>query len=281
MNVNKVIFYKKYILGLSVGFLIFCFLESCNSNSTREEKNISFNNTRLIDYRVISFYPHDTLSFTEGLVFYKKQLYESTGSPEEFPKTESSVGIADLKTGILNKKIKLDKKKYFGEGIAFLNDKLFQLTYKAQVGFIYNATTFNKIGKFNFTSTEGWGLTTDGTDLIMSDGTSKITFLDPITFKVVRIITVTESNTPQDNINELEFINGFIYANIFTTNFIDKIDPNTGNILGKLDLSILKNDSKNIYPNSLEMNGIAYDSATHKIFITGKFWPRIYVINFL
>jgi glutaminyl-peptide cyclotransferase len=137
----------------------------------------------LINYGVIATHPHDTSSFTEGLVFYDGSLYEATGSPDDLPQTRSVVGPVDLSTGKINKKVELDRNKYFGEGIVFLNDKLYQLTYKTRVGFIYDAKTFRQINEFTFSSKEGWGLTTDGNHLIMSDGTDKITYLDSTSLK--------------------------------------------------------------------------------------------------
>jgi glutamine cyclotransferase len=176
--------------------------------------------------------------------------------------------------------VEIDKKKYFGEGITFLKGKVFQLTYKTKVGFIYDATTFKKLGEFTFPSKEGWGLTTDGEHLIMSDGTNVLTYLDPHSLQVIKTIEVSENGYAKDYLNELEMINGYIYANIWTTNTIVKIDPGNGKVLGKLDLTNLATEAKEIYNGSLEMNGIAYDSALNKIYITGKLWPKIYEIKF-
>jgi glutamine cyclotransferase len=126
---------------------------------------------------------------------------------------------------------------------------------------------------------EGWGLTTDGTYLIMSDGTYQLTYLDPNSFKTIKKITVTENGSVKEHLNELEYINGFIFANVWTTNTIVKIDPKDGKIVGQLDLSSFANEAKNLFPNSLEMNGIAYDSITNNIFVTGKLWPKIYELK--
>lgn len=169
--------------------------------------------------------------------------------------------------------------KYFGEGIAILNGKIFQLTYKSKKGFIYDAINFNKIDEFTFPSQEGWGLTTDGTNLIMSDGTDIITYLNPTSFKTIKTISVTENGYVKNNLNELEYIKGYIYANIFTKNIIVKIDPNNGKVLGKIDLTSFANEAKYLYPKSMEMNGIAFDSIADKVFITGKLWPKIYMIR--
>jgi glutamine cyclotransferase len=174
----------------------------------------------------------------------------------------------------------LDREKYFGEGIVFLNNKIYQLTYQTKKGFVYDQKNFRKIGEFTYHSKEGWGMTTDGINLIMSDGTSTLTYLDPNSFQPVKTISVTNENGPVKKLNELEFIRGFIYANVYTTSTIIKIDPQTGKEAGKLDLGSLAAEAKIKYPSALEMNGIAYDSASQKVYVTGKLWPNIYEIEF-
>lgn len=246
------------------------------SNQTGETKNA----TPVINYAVTNIYPHDTTAFTEGLLVHDGQLFESTGSPNELPQTKSLFGPVDMKTGVINRKVKLDRQKYFGEGIVFLDGKVFQLTYQAKKGFIYDAKTFRKSGEFTFPSKEGWGLTTDGISLIMSDGTSQLTYLDPTTFQTRKTLQVTDENGLVNNLNELELINGFLYANIYTTPFIVRIDTASGNVTGKLNLSSLAAEAKLKYPASLEMNGIAFDSTRHKVYVTGKMWPNIYEISF-
>jgi len=233
-----------------------------------------------LSYQVLNIYPHDTTSFTEGLLMHGGELYESTGYTDEIPYTRSLFGMVDLKTGHIGVKAELDKNKYFGEGIVFLKGKVYQLTYKTRVGFIYDANTFKKLGDFSYPSAQGWGMTTDGAYLIMSDSTPDLRYLDPVNFKLVKSLRVTENNTPVDQVNELEYINGFIYANRYTKNYILKIDPATGRVVGKLDLSSLAQQARNKYPGSLEMNGIAFDSAADKVYITGKLWPDIYAIRF-
>lgn len=232
----------------------------------------------IIDFVYIKSYPHDTTSFTEGFLINNGKLYESTGATKELPQTRSLFGIVDLTTGKIDKKVEIDK-KYFGEGITFLNGKVFQLTYKTKIGFVYDTITFKRIKEFTFPSKEGWGLTTDGTNLIMSDGTYELTYLDPVTFQTVKKVSVTENGCAKGYLNELEYIKGYIFANIWTTNTIVKINPTNGAVVGKLDLNSLVFEIKNIYPNSLEMNGIAYDSITNRIFVTGKLWPKIYELQ--
>lgn len=160
-----------------------------------------------ISFYVVNSYPHNPDLFTEGLLVHEGQLYESTGSPEEFPTTRSLIGIQDLKTGKLEVKVELDRSKFFGEGIAVLGNKLYQLTYKNGYGFVYNLNTFKKLSEFKYSNAEGWGLTTDGKSLIMSDGTDKLTFLNPKTLKPIGQVSVKESGVSNPNLNELEWIN--------------------------------------------------------------------------
>lgn len=253
---------------------------SCSNTDSEANKEGSIIETPAINYVVKNTYSHDTTSFTEGLLFHKGQLYESTGSPDDLPGTRSLFGVLSLETGLIDTKKELDRKKYFGEGIVFFKDKLYQLTYKNKIGFIYDATTFRKLGEFTIPSQEGWGMTTDGNLLIMSDGTSQLTWIDPETLQVRKTITVSDSRGSVPYLNELEFIKGFIYANVYTTNELIKIDPGTGRVVAKLDLSSIANEVKSLYPGSLEMNGVAYDSLTNKIYITGKMWPKVYEISF-
>ncbi|MCC6180472.1 MAG: glutaminyl-peptide cyclotransferase [Bacteroidia bacterium] len=263
------------------------FLYSCGTKDNSENKVIQTTTvetvipkTPQLKYTIENKFPHDINSFTEGFLFHDNKLFESTGSPDNLPQTKSVFGDVDLKTGKINVKVELDRNIYFGEGIVFLNDKIFQVTYKNQLGFIYDAKNYKQIGTFNYTNREGWGLTTDGKSIIMSDGTSYLTYFDPTSYAVTKVLDVAENNYVVEHLNELEFINGFIYANIWTTNTIVKIDPNTGNVVAKLDLSGLMQEAKTQNPNSLEMNGIAYDSINKKILVTGKMWPTIYEIRF-
>jgi len=234
----------------------------------------------VINYSVTGYLPHDTSLFTEGFLVHHGQIFESTGSPEEFPDAESLVGVIDPHSGKLDQKIRLDKEKYFGEGIAFLQDKLYQLTYLNQQGFIYDAATFKKTGEFSFTSKQGWGLTTDSVHLIMDDGSDVLTFLDPAMLKPVKALKVTMNGIPRDSLNELEYIKGYIYANVWYTNYILKIDPATGKVIARLDLSSIAADARNKNPRTNVLNGIAYDPASDRIYVVGKRWPNIYQIDF-
>jgi glutamine cyclotransferase len=262
-------------------FPLLLLLSACNNGSSDTIGNEETDATpRLINYSTVSEFPHDTTSFTEGFLFHNGQLYESTGYDSDFASTRSLFGVVDLKTGRIQPKVEIDKKKYFGEGVVFLKGKVYQLTYKTKIGFVYDEKTFKKLGDFSFPSVEGWGLTTDGRYLIMSDGTSNISFLDPDNFKLVKILGVTDNNGPLGAINELEYINNFIYANLYGTDYIVKIDPASGKVAGRLDLTSLAEEAKTRYPEALEMNGIAYDSVTKSVYVTGKMWPTIYEIKF-
>jgi glutaminyl-peptide cyclotransferase len=271
----------KLILRFVLSF--FLFLTACNNDGDwdgTDKPDNTANTIPLINYAVKNTYPHDTTSFTEGLLVHDGLLYESTGSPDDMPQTRSLFGNIDLATGKINKKVELDREKYFGEGIVFLKGKIYQLTYQNKKGFIYDAKTFKKLGEFEFPSAEGWGMTTDGNYLIMSDGTNIITYLDPNDFKPIKTLTVSTDKGPVTKINELEFINKFIYANVYETNTVIKIDTSAGKVAARLELGSLVTEAKNRYPGSMEMNGIAYDSVLHKIYITGKMWPTLYEIQF-
>jgi len=235
--------------------------------------------TPFLSYTLVKQYPHDVTSFTEGLLIHEGKLYESTGAPEEMPQTRSLFGVVDMATGKINVKAEIDRSKYFGEGITFLNGKVYMLTWQTKVGFVFDAKTFKQIGTFTIPAREGWGMTTDGTHLIMSDGSNTITYFDPNTYATVKTLSVTDNGLAVMNLNELEYVNGFIYANVYTTNIIVKIDAKTGNVAGKLDLNSLAGSAMAANPESLEMNGIAYDSTKDNFYITGKFWPQIFEIK--
>ena len=222
----------------------------------------------LYTYQIIKMYPHDATAFTEGLVFNEGVLYESTGEYGS-----SSLRQVNLEDGVVQQEVLLPK-QYFGEGLTIVNGSLIQLTWQNKIGFIYDKETFGLLGNFSYSS-EGWGLTFNGSDLIMSDGTSKLTFLDPVTFQIVGQVSVYDGNTPITNINELEYINGSVYANIWMQQKIAIINPQTGTVKGWIDLT-------GIYQsNNLDdvLNGIAYDSQTNGLLITGKDWPNLYEIT--
>jgi glutaminyl-peptide cyclotransferase len=254
---------------------LFLVLSACKDKGTGEVDTPDPNAPRSMSYSVVTAHPHDTGSFTEGLLFYNGDLYESTGNYGQ-----SKLIRADLSTGKALKSITLDK-AYFGEGIVIVKDTIYQLTYREEVGFKYTLRDFKKVGEFKFASKEGWGMTYDGTNIITSDGSKYLYYYEPSTFSLIKKMEVLEGNSYAYNINELEFINGFIYANQWQSGYILKIDPAAGRVVAKADLSELKNrvlaKNPNIEPG---MNGIAYNAATKKIYVTGKNWPEIYEVQF-
>jgi len=261
-------------------FLLELLTIGCYNESNESIENSGKNVTPVIEYTFINSYPHDVNSFTDGLLFHNGILYESTGATANFPQTKSLFGKVDLKIGKINTFVEIDMNKYFGEGITILQGKVYQLTYRNKIGFVYDTITFKKIRDFSIPGNEGWGLTNDGTNLIMSDGTNFISYLNPDSLKVIKRISVTKNGSVQDNLNELEYINGYLYANIWTSNTIVKIEPGTGKIVGILDLTVLAEEAKEIHSGSAEMNGIAWDSITDRIMVTGKLWPKLYEINY-
>jgi glutamine cyclotransferase len=230
--------------------------------------------TPAISYEEVDYFLHDTSLFTEGLLMHDGQLFESTGSPDKGRK--SLIGIDDLKTGSFIKKVELAQDSLFGEGIIFFKDKLYQLTYKNHIGFIYDAHSYKKIGQFPIQK-EGWGLTTDGGSIIMSDGTDTLTYLTD-NLAIARKLPVTENGAKRDSLNELEYIKGYIYANIWLTNNIVKINPADGKVIAKLDLSTLAFKAA-LTTGGDALNGIAYDSTTDYIYVTGKLWPHIHQLK--
>ncbi len=273
---------ESMIKGFLSVFGIFLVISCTSKQKPKSQAEINdLNGIKIIKYSVTKTYPHSINSYTEGLVFYDGKLYESTGSPENYPNTKSVIGPLNLKTGEIDVKVEIDRNKYFGEGIIFLDDRLFQLTYKNQIGFIYNARDFKQIGSFSYKNNEGWGMTTDGQSIIMSDGTNYLYYWDPDSLTEIKRINVTYNGSSALYTNELEYINGFIYANIWTTNFIAKIDPANGKIVALIDLTNLSIRARKENPLSEATNGIAYDSKRDKIFVTGKFWPYLFEIKSL
>jgi glutamine cyclotransferase len=258
------------------------FSVACSNGSEKTEsvtETPKDNSPENISFKVVNVFPHDTSSYTEGFLVHNGLLFESTGHTNSFPATRSLFGPVDLKTGKIDVKVEIDKRKYFGEGIVFLKGRVYQLTDTTRIGFVYDANTYKKLSSFNYDG-EGWGLTTNGTDLIMSNGSSNIYYRDPLTFKIIKTLSVNDNNGPVQNINEMELIKGYIYANQWQTDYILKIDTTSGKVAGRLDLASLKTESRVRYPDCEETNGIAYDSVNNKIYVTGKLWPQIYELNF-
>ena len=222
-------------------------------------------------YRVIHTYPHDPRAFTQGLIYEDGHLYESTGL-----NGRSSLREVDLRTGKVIKE-KMLPQRYFGEGLTNWGDTLVQLTWVAHTGFVWNRSTFQLIRTFHF-SGQGWGLTQDGHDLIMSDGTPTLRYLNPKTFQVVRRLTVTYHGKPVREINELEYIRGEIWANIWMTNRIARISPVTGHVIAWINMKGIIPDVELRSSNAV-LNGIAWDKADNRIFVTGKLWPKLFQIQ--
>jgi glutamine cyclotransferase len=223
-------------------------------------------------YQVIKEYPHDVTAYTQGLQYVDGELYEGTGDYGT-----SSIRRVNLETGEVKQIRDLDP-SLFGEGITVLGDRIYQLTYKSQVGFIYDRTTFQEIQKVYYQNQEGWGLTHNGEELIMSDGSNVIYFLDPEMFTINRQLEVYHNEGPANSLNELEYINGKLYANRYFTDEIVIIDPETGKVEGRINLKgILKATHRK--PTTDVLNGIAWDKENGRLFVTGKYWPFLFEIR--
>jgi glutaminyl-peptide cyclotransferase len=224
-----------------------------------------------LSYTLVRKWPHDSGAFTEGLLFWDGVLIESTGLYGH-----STLRKVEVETGKVLQEVTLSD-KFFGEGIAVLDGKIFQLTWQSHHGFIYDARTMKLLGEFPFAG-EGWGLATDGRSLVMSDGTNRIRYIDPITFQVTRTIDVLAHGQPVKMLNELEFVKGELYANVWQTEFVLRIDPATGRILGAIDfVGILPQVDR--AKGTDVMNGIAYDPQGDRLFVTGKNWPDLFEVK--
>jgi glutamine cyclotransferase len=222
-------------------------------------------------YRIVHTYPHDPHAFTQGLVFIDGRLYESTGL-----NGQSSLRMVDLETGHVLQEQPVDK-KHFAEGLTTWGSTLVQLTWESHLGFVYDRFSFRLLRTFSYTG-EGWGLTQDGKSLILSDGTNMLRFFDPATFREVRHISVRDKGKPVTELNELEFVHGEVYANVWHSDRIARISPSTGNVLGWIDLNGLLPAAEHSSPEAV-LNGIAFDSAHNRLFVTGKLWPKLFEIE--
>ena len=257
-------------------FLLLILCLSCgngaNSNVTKVENTpVSNAPVPTYGYQILNIFPHDSNAFTQGLILMDGKLLESTGQ-----EGNSSLRSVELDTGKVLKKVDVPP-PYFAEGAAVLNGKVYQLTWQHNVGFIYDLQTLEPAGTFNYDG-EGWGLTTDGQSLIMSDGSSRLKFLDPSSFRVTRTISVTDAATPVNKLNELEVVKGEIYANIWHSDRIAVIDPQTGRVKAWIDLTGLMPEDEERDAEAV-LNGIAYDQANDKLYVTGKLWPRLFEIK--
>jgi glutaminyl-peptide cyclotransferase len=224
------------------------------------------------DFDIVHTYPHDTGAFTEGLFYLNGFLYESTGL-----EAHSSIRKVRIDTGTVLQQVDIDA-QYFGEGIVNWEGRLISLTWKSQVGFVFNLGTLKLQRQFSYVG-EGWALTQDGQQIIMSDGTAELRYLNPTTLKETRRITVTLDGKPVRNVNELEWVKGEIYANVWQSDWIIRIDPHNGNVIGLIDLKGLLSPSDRVAGPDGVLNGIAYDAKGDRLFVTGKNWPKLLEIR--
>jgi glutamine cyclotransferase len=268
---------KRFLL-----FSLVVFSLSCTSNDTPDKDPdivpppSGIAAPAAIPFSVIAQYPHDTSAYTQGLELYKGKMYEATGDYET-----SSLRVTNHKTGIVEQKHPMGTDKIFGEGITIFNNKIYQLTWQSKVVYVYDVNNIKKPIKTFTWPYEGWGITHNETDLIISDGTANLYFVNPENFKVNNTISVQTNKGPLNSINELEYVGGFIYANVYQTNVIVKIDPESGHVVGALDFPPnfkAEEDAKN--PGRADvLNGIAYDSTSKSFFLTGKRWSKMFEVK--
>lgn len=269
-------FKQAYLFPRIITILLSCSLFfSCNNGDDSNQDNSPNPDVlvpKTLSHSIINAYPHDTGSYTQGLTFYNNELYESTGL-----EGQSKLMKVDLITGKAIKQIELAK-DIFGEGITILRDTIYQLTWKNKVVFVYTLKDFKKVKEFPI-NTDGWGITHDGTRLIVSTGSSDLYFYDPSTFKLLSKSGIIEGLNLTFYLNELEYIDGYVYANQYTYPYILKIDPVAGKVVAKYDLSDMWKRVKSIFAEAEVPNGIAYNEVTKKIYVTGKNWPELYEIQ--
>lgn len=275
---------KLYMKRIFTVISLAAFFAACNSNDKPDSGGGTVIDTsttptstgiaapKALSYTVISQYPHDTSSFTEGLEFYNGKLYESGGEYGE-----SRLQISDAKTGKIEKKYPMAN-QFFGEGITVLNGKLYQLTYQEHKVFMFDIKDLSKPIKEMSWPGEGWGLTNDGTNLILDAGNNNLYFVDPETFAVRKTLPVNDNAGPVQQINELEYVDGFIYANVWQTDRIIKIDPQTGNVVADMTLTNLLKPGERTDRTDV-LNGIAYNKETKTFFITGKRYPKVFEVR--
>jgi glutaminyl-peptide cyclotransferase len=222
-------------------------------------------------YEVVNTFPHDAAAFTQGLVFSGGSFVESTGL-----EGHSTLRRVELQTGKVLQKVDVPA-FYFAEGLTLFGGKLYQLTWKAEKGFVYDPQTFKKSGEFPYEG-EGWGLTHDSDSLVLSDGSNRIRFIDPSTYQVRRTISVTDAGKPVYELNELEYVKGEIFANVWHNNRVARIDPQTGRVNGWIDFTGLLKPG-DVTDEEAVLNGIAYDETGDRLFVTGKLWPKIFEVR--
>jgi glutamine cyclotransferase len=258
-------------MARSVGVVLLLIGGALSPIRPRGAQNVASGPTPVYTYQVVNVYPHDRRAFTQGLVYDGGVFYESTGLYGQ-----SSLRQVEVETGTILKMYRLPD-EYFGEGLTLWKDALVQLTWREQVGWVYDKETFQPIRRFAYRG-EGWGLTHDGRFLIMSDGTATLRFLDPDTFTEVKRLVVRDRTVPVSSLNELEFVKGEIYANIWLTDRVARISPRTGRVLAWIDLAGLLTEEDRRQPVDV-LNGIAYDPVGDRLFVTGKLWPKVFEIK--
>ncbi|HMO32470.1 MAG TPA: glutaminyl-peptide cyclotransferase [Lacibacter sp.] len=261
-------------------FPLVVLLAACTNNDASEPDNglVNIPAPAPLSYTLIRTYPHDTASFTQGLVFHNGVLYESTGNPDNIANNGSWLGPVNIENGMRIPKATLPAAE-FGEGMTILNGKVYQLTWQNKKGYVYDLATFKKTGEFTYNH-DGWGITNDGIHLIVSDGSSNIYFWDPATFKEVKRLSIRDNRGLKNNLNELEFIRGSLYANVWQTSQVYRIDTASGYVTGVLDLSDLLRAYPELQrPPADVPNGIAWDSSGQRLFLTGKKWPLLFEVQ--
>lgn len=243
------------------------------NHSSNLQPSANSNVIPVYTYKVINTYPHDRSAFTEGLIFEDGVLYEGTGL-----NGYSTLRRVKLETGEILQICELPP-QFFGEGVTIYGTKIIQLTWQSNIGFVYDKYSFKLLQEFNYPD-EGWGITHNGKHLIMSDGTATLHFLDPETFEEISQIEVSANNIPVTGINELEYIKGEIYGNIWQTERIARINPQTGQVIGWIDLKGILSPEDHTEAVDV-LNGIAYDSKNNRLFVTGKFWPKLFEIELI
>lgn len=256
----------------ALGTAALAFVLACSSESMQAPPSTRpASRAPRFSFKVVKAYPHDPSAFTQGLVFADGIFYESTGL-----NGQSTLRKVTPETGKVIQQIAVEP-QYFAEGLALVGDELLQLTWQSQVGFAYDKTTLKRLRTFTY-PTEGWGMAYDGAELVMSDGSSHLFFLDPKTQKTIRDLPVTDGGRPVERLNELEFIRGELWANVWQTDRIARIDPRNGHVTGWIDLTgLLRPEARG--PEGDVLNGIAWDRAGDRVFVTGKKWPWMFQIE--
>ena len=264
---------KKLFYFFVLSFAFYSCQTNAEADNTQQEKVQAIQEPANISFQVLNIFPHDTASYTQGLIWHEGKLWGGTGW-----ETKSKLMLTDLKTGKAIKSVKLPDNE-FGEGITILNNKIYQLTWQEHKVYVYDLKTLKQEKVLDWPY-EGWGITTDGSALIVSTGGSNIYWVDPNNFKITKTLGVTDNNGYTDSINELEWVNGFIYANKYLTDYILKIDPASGQVVGKINLTgLLQQSNQPIVANTDVLNGIAFNPTTGTFFVTGKRWPALYELK--